>query len=441
MRVPAPSTLTANLLPGWAEPETVFLALRGHDDAEFWLDAGTNAASGWSLLGSGDVVADPQVVRDAPLGAPAVGEEGALPFRGGWVGWLAYEEGAAAAGAPVADGGTSSAWIAVRRAVAFDHASGNAWALAGAEEAETWTAKVTAALAAAPAPEPAAPAAQQAAARDSVTRYVDLIGACREAIRRGDAYQLCLTTQFTADAASDPVEVYRRLRRATPAHHGGFLRMGDRHLLSASPEQFVEVRGDRVRTSPIQGTRPRGATPEADAALAAELRASEKERAENVMIVDLMRNDLSHIGEPGSVDVERLWAVETYPAVHQLVSTVSARLRPGLTFGQLSDAVFPAGSMTGAPKLSAMTILHGLERGPRGVYSGCFGYLGLDGAVDLAMVIRSIVITGGAASVGAGGGITWLSEAQAEAAEVATKARAPLAALGATLPDDWAATL
>jgi anthranilate synthase component 1 len=231
------------------------------------------------------------------------------------------------------------------------------------------------------------------------------------------------------------------LRRATPAHHGGYLRIGDRHLLSSSPEQFIDVTGDVVRTSPIKGTRPRGATPEEDAALAAELRASEKERAENVMIVDLMRNDLSHIGVPGSVVVERLWEVESYPAVHQLVSTVSARLRADLTFGALCDAVFPAGSMTGAPKLSAMTILHGLERGPRGVYAGCFGHVGLDGTVDLAMVIRSIVVDGEAASVGAGGGITWLSEADAEAAEVATKAGAPLAALGATLPDDWAATL
>ncbi|MDR2997701.1 MAG: chorismate-binding protein, partial [Microbacterium sp.] len=175
-----------------------------------------------------------------------------------------------------------------------------------------------------------------------------------------------------------------------------------------------------------------------DAALAAELRASEKERAENVMIVDLMRNDLSHVGEPGTISVERLWQVESYPAVHQLVSTVSATLRAGTTVDDLIEAAFPAGSMTGAPKLSAMTILHELEGAPRGVYSGCFGWIGLDGSADLGMVIRSILIEDSTAYVGAGGGITWLSDAAEEAAEVATKARAPLAALGAVVPEEWA---
>ncbi|UJP10875.1 anthranilate synthase component I family protein [Microbacterium sp. KUDC0406] len=274
--------------------------------------------------------------------------------------------------------------------------------------------------------------------RHTVDEYVALVERCRDAIRAGDAYLLCLTTRFSTDAPDDPFRVYRRLRAATPAHHGGYLRIGDTHLLSASPEQFLEVRDGVVRTSPIKGTRPRGATLEQDAALAAELRASEKERAENVMIVDLMRNDLSHVGVPGTIEVERLWHVESYPAVHQLVSTVSARLRRGITVDELSEAAFPAGSMTGAPKLSAMTILHRLERAPRGVYSGCFGYVGLDGSVDLAMVIRSILIEGETAHVGAGGGITWLSDAGEEAAEVATKARAPLAALGAALPEEWA---
>lgn len=440
VRVPVPSTLMAKQQPGWADPETVFLALRADGDGEFWLDAGPHAASGWSLLGTGHVVTDPHAVRAAPVGTPGAAAADGIPFHGGWVGWLGYEDGARAAGAPTAEGGAGSAWLAVRRAVAFDHATRTIWSLADADDAATWAAEVTRALAAAAPPQPEPPAPHAAGARDEVNHYIDLIGECRAAIRRGDAYQLCLTTQFTAQAPADPVDAYRRLRRATPAHHGGYLHLAGRHLLSASPEQFLEVRSNRVRTSPIKGTRPRGSTPEQDAALAAELRASAKERAENVMIVDLMRNDLSHIGEPGSVQVERLWEVESYPAVHQLVSTVSARLRGGLTFGELSDAVFPAGSMTGAPKLSAMTILHGLERAPRGVYSGCFGYVGLDGGIDLAMVIRSIVVDGDTASVGAGGGITWLSEASDEAAEVATKARAPLAALGAVLPDDWAGT-
>ena len=155
------------------------------------------------------------------------------------------------------------------------------------------------------------------------------------------------------------------------------------------------------------------------------------------MIVDLVRNDLSRVCEPGSIRVEGLLEVESYPAVHQLVSTVSGRLRAGTTLANLLDATFPAGSMTGAPKLSAMTILHELEGGPRGVFAGCVGYVGDDGTVDLAMVIRSIVIHPHGAYVGAGGGITWGSDAAAEVEEVGVKARAPLAALGAVLPPGW----
>ncbi len=192
-----------------------------------------------------------------------------------------------------------------------------------------------------------------------------------------------------------------------------------------------------VRTRPIKGTRPRGGDSAEDAALARELAESVKERAENVMIVDLMRNDLQRVCAPGTVSAERLLEVESYSAVHQLVSTVAGRLRPGTTWARLLAATFPAGSMTGAPKLSAMRILHGLEAGPRGLYSGCFGWVGDDGRADLAMTIRSIVLHPGGAYVGAGGGITWLSDPDAEVAEVGVKARGPLGALGAALPPGW----
>jgi anthranilate synthase component 1 len=278
-------------------------------------------------------------------------------------------------------------------------------------------------------------------ARHAPDEYAALIERCRDAIREGDAYQLCLTTRFDVEASVDPVQAYARLRASTPAHHGGFIRSGDVALLSASPERFLHVESAAgaavVRTRPIKGTRPRGADAAADVALADELRRSEKERAENVMIVDLMRNDLSRVCVPGTVGVDGLLEVESYPAVHQLVSTVSGRLRPGTTLGGILDATFPAGSMTGAPKLSAMTILHALEGGPRGVFSGCFGWVGDDGAADLAMVIRSIVVRPGSAYVGAGGGITWRSDAAAEVAEVGIKARGPLAAVGAALPPGW----
>ena len=452
MNVPVPVPLTTLPLEAVApgsrsDAEFLFTALLSDEPAAFWLDAGPDATGGWSILGTGDIEPDPDVVRTVPLagraGSLTDGAISGVPFHGGWVGWLPYETGASACGAPTAASDEAPAWIAVTRAIAIDHRTGAVTALAADDEVHSWRTLVQEALAAGIRP-PAIPALARpvsARARHGVAEYAALIEQCRAAIERGDAYQLCLTTRFTAPRPEDPLAVYGRLRAATPAHHGGYVRAGDRHLLSASPEQFLSVAGGVISTSPIKGTRPRGATADDDARLVEELRTDPKERAENVMIVDLMRNDLSHVGEPGSVRVDRLWQVETYPAVHQLVSTVSARLRGGASFGDVCDAAFPAGSMTGAPKLSAMTILNRLEGGARGVYSGCFGHVGLDGRVDLAMVIRSIVVSDDAAVVGAGGGITWLSQPVAEAAEVATKARAPLAALGAELPDEWARLL
>ncbi|MDT0157418.1 anthranilate synthase component I family protein [Microbacterium sp. ARD32] len=448
--MPAPRPLDALPLeppqPWRIDAEALFLRLFADAEASFWLDGGVGATEGWSVLGAGEREPDPEAVRAVPLASGNATTSGTgpdMPFRGGWVGWLDYEQGAAAVGAPSASGGSGAAWIAVTRAVAVDHANGRIFALADAAMLPEWRSEVDEALRAPVRPAAAASAAEpvHAVARHDVAEYVGLVERCRDAIERGDAYQLCLTTRFSVPRPADPIAVHRRLRESAPAHHGGCIRVGERWLLSASPELFLAVADGVASTSPIKGTRPRGADAADDARLAAELQADVKERAENVMIVDLMRNDLSHVGVPGTVRVERLWEVESYSAVHQLVSTVSMRLREGVTFGELTDAAFPAGSMTGAPKLSAMTILHGLEGAPRGVYSGCFGHVGLDGRVDLAMVIRSIVIEPDGAHVGAGGGITWLSRADAEAAEVAVKARAPLAALGAPVPAEWAALL
>jgi para-aminobenzoate synthetase component 1 len=229
-----------------------------------------------------------------------------------------------------------------------------------------------------------------------------------------------------------PVERYRALRAMSPSHHGGLVRVGDVALLSSSPEVFLSIGTDRsVRSEPIKGTRARGVTVEDDARLRAELLASDKERAENLMIVDLMRNDIGRVSEIGSVEVTSLLAVESYAQVHQLVSTVRGVLRSDLDPIDAVVACFPAGSMTGAPKHSATLLLDALEQRARGIYSGAFGYFGLDGRVELAMVIRSIVIDPLGATVGAGGGITALSVPEEELAEVQLKARALLRVLGA----------
>ncbi|MDR7189884.1 anthranilate synthase component 1 [Microbacterium sp. BE35] len=426
----------------WADPASVFGAVFAHVPHSFWLDAGPDAREGWSWMGAG-APDDPAHVKATTCTA-VTSHDGESPLRGGWVGWTAYDDAAARAGAPAsrpADDVPQELWLRVQRLVAFDHARRSVRVYASAPDVDELTTAVAAATL--PPGRPSSiPHRAVARARHRPDEYAALIERCRDAIREGDAYQLCLTTRFEVEASVDPVEVYARLRAATPAHHGGFIRSGDTALLSASPEQFLHVEGAPdgsavVRTRPIKGTRPRGADAGEDAALAAELRTSEKERAENVMIVDLMRNDLSRVCVAGSVGVDALLEVESYPAVHQLVSTVSGTLATGTTLDDLLAATFPAGSMTGAPKLSAMSILHGLEGAPRGVFSGCFGWVGDDGALDLAMVIRSIVVTPHSAYVGAGGGITWRSDAAAEVAEVGIKARGPLAALGAALPPGW----
>jgi anthranilate synthase component 1 len=424
-------------LPRWTEPAAVFADMAASAGHLFWLDAGPDARTGWSWVGTGEEEPDPGRVRAVDATQhPAPSEAG--PFRSGWVGWVGYERGAHAAGAPVhvsEDAGSGEAWMRVVDLVAFDHDARRVWAIAAPTRVEALVARVAEATAP-PAPAPP-PSARASRARHSPQAYADLIERCRDRIRDGDAYQLCLTTRFTVDGPVDPVAAYARLRAAAPSHHGGFLRGGDVAVLSATPERFLEIGDGIVRTHPIKGTRRRGSDAEADRALVEELRSDPKERAENVMIVDLMRNDLSRVCRAGSVSVERLLEVETYPAVHQLVSTIAGELIPGTTIGDVLQSAFPAGSMTGAPKLSAMSILHDLEAAPRGIFSGCFGWVGDDGAADLAMVIRTVVTSPAGAYVGAGGGITWRSRPEAEVAEVGLKAAGPLRALGADLPPGW----
>lgn len=278
--------------------------------------------------------------------------------------------------------------------------------------------------------------------------YEDAVDACRAEIREGNAFQVCLTTTFVLTGGregrvapgTDPHLVeYLRMRASDPVPFGAYLRLGTLRVASRSPERFLRIDADgAVTAEPIKGTRRRVADPAADAAVRAELSASAKDRAENVMIVDLLRNDLLRTALPGSVHVERLCDVETYASVHQLVSTIGARLPTGTSRAEVVRAAFPPGSMTGAPKSSATAIADRLERAPRGVYSGAIGYFSASGAVDLSVVIRTLVTvvdTDGVVrsrTLGAGGAVTWSSDATQEADEVETKTRSVLGAVGAS---------
>jgi para-aminobenzoate synthetase component I len=276
--------------------------------------------------------------------------------------------------------------------------------------------------------------------RSSLSRaqYEDGVRTVRDHIARGDIYQANLTRRLETPFDGDPWDRYRRLRTGDPSLFSAYLDLGaspesgrPRALLSASPEPFMSVDTDGIVASdPIKGTRPRGRDREEDRALACELLASAKDRAENVMIVDVLRNDLGRVCVPGTVRVPRLCRLERTAAVQHLVSTVTGRLRPGTDAFDLLSASFPGGSITGAPKIRAMEILEGLEPVRRGPYTGALGWVGPDGAMQTSILIRTFVADGRRLTLHVGGGITWGSDPAAEWDETVAKARGPLGAIG-----------
>ena len=262
--------------------------------------------------------------------------------------------------------------------------------------------------------------------RSSFTRqgYLDAVQRVRDYIFAGDIFQANLSQRFETPLVEDPWTIYTRLRRRNPAPFAAFLDFPDVTILSASPERFLRVdENGRVETRPIKGTRPRGVGPEHDAALGQALTESDKDRAENLMIVDLMRNDLSRVCAPGTVRVPELFAIERYATVHHLVSTVVGTLAPGQDALSLLRAAFPPGSITGAPKVRAMEIIAELEPPQRGVYCGSIGYWSVTGALDTSVAIRTAMAVGGRVLFGAGGGIVADSDPVSEYRETLDKAR------------------
>ncbi len=275
------------------------------------------------------------------------------------------------------------------------------------------------------------PAGAIASSTFTAEAYRRAVARVREHIFAGDVYQVNLSQRFRLPLAADPFDAYLWLRRVNPAPFAAYLNFPEMQVLSASPERFLHLSAAtrRIETRPIKGTRPRGATSAKDASMRAELLASAKDRAENVMIVDLARNDLGRVAEIGSVRVTELAALQELPSVFHLVSTVEARLRDGRDAVDLLLATFPGGSITGAPKIRAMQLIDELEPTARGVYSGAIGCFGYGGSLDLNIAIRTAVHVDGTAYVQAGGGIVADSDPEAEYQETLDKARALLGAL------------
>ena len=259
--------------------------------------------------------------------------------------------------------------------------------------------------------------------------YIKAVNRVREYIAAGDVFQVNLSQRFQADLEIPPYELYKRLRRVNPAPFASYLNFPGVAIVSASPERFLKVQGDLVETRPIKGTRPRGRNPVEDQRLAQELTHSIKDRAENVMIVDLERNDLGRVCRYGTIKVTELAILETFPTVFHLTSTIVGRLHRGKSDIDLLKATFPGGSITGAPKVRAMEIIDEIEPTKRSVYTGSIGYLSFTGDMDINIVIRTFLIKEGKAYFQVGGGIIYDSDPKAEYMETMDKAKALIRAL------------
>ncbi|MES2304773.1 MAG: anthranilate synthase component I family protein [Gemmatimonadota bacterium] len=381
------------------------------------------------------------------------------PFQGGWIGWLSYELGSAFDRMPRArrdDLHSSDVVLGLYDwVIAWDHQSGNAWLVSSGcdslgnpdrERAQQRAEEVLTRIRTG-SHQPVVPSAVSngvvapsgqiridafadapalLSGDFSPAQYREAVRDIIELIRAGDLFQANLTQRFLAPFAGEPIALYRAMRSLAPAPMAAYLAQADRQILSMSPELFLrlEPRSRALETRPIKGTRPRDGDLVRDRALADELIASEKDRAENVMIVDLLRNDFSRVCTPESVRVPALCRLDSHAAVHHLVSIVTGTLQSGRDAIDAIAATFPGGSITGAPKLRATEVIAELEPVVRGVYCGAIGWLGCDGGMAWSVAIRTITVTSGVAAIHAGGGITALSDPDEEYRETLDKARA-----------------
>ncbi|WP_202869263.1 aminodeoxychorismate synthase component I [Kribbella antibiotica] len=430
--------------------ETVYRELLAAEPVAFWLDGSLTdrAARRISVLGTGSEVlvrsvADGDVF--AELSALLAGRSGEPPavldgyFSGGYVGYFGYELKALTGGTAAHVAATPDAlWIWADRFVVIDHDRdltflvavnvGDEWLDRAERAAADWSMTgVT---------RPAiADLDLEAHLELDRPSYLAAVERCMTALEAGETYEVCLTNRVRLPPVPDPFGFFCWQRATNPAPYAAFLRYGDLAVASSSPERFLTVDADGwAECRPIKGTAPRDLDPFEDQLAAKALAEDEKTRAENLMIVDLIRNDLGRVSEPGSVQVPQLMQVETYRTVHQLVTTVRGRLRSDVSVLDAVRACFPPGSMTGAPKIRTMELLDELELSARGVYSGALGYLTVDGRADLSVVIRTAVLTPDETVIGAGGAIVLDSTPAAEYDEMVLKATATVGAdsLGAS---------
>jgi len=461
-------------LEGEAPTEQLYERLFAEAETSFWLDSadaptwlaqcsylGTSAGPGATFVSYDVDAGEVAVERD---GVESVQHKSIFDFLdrelalnevepppgiqrgliGGYVGYLGYECKADCGARNLHSSDLpDAAFMLANRVLAVDHASRRTFLFAlgpdGDPEAERWlewaSELVAAAIAEPPPPAPLDPPAdpgghvrfQCGRGRE---RYLADILRSQAELAAGESYEVCLTDQISTTASPDPFSLYRQLRRSNPAPFAAFLRFGENAIVSSSPERFLSVdRQRQVQARPIKGTISRHEDPAEDASRVAFLQGDEKTKAEHLMIVDLLRNDLGIVCDVGSVSVPDLMVVEPYATVHQVVSTIVGSLESHRSAAECVRACFPGGSMTGAPKERTMEIIDGLEAEARGVYSGAIGYFGLDGSTDLSIVIRTIVMRPGRTTIGAGGAIVMQSDPQEEFDEILLKARAPMAAI------------